>query len=401
MNTSPESAQPTNDIPPEEDFSGGCILVVDDVPTNVRVLAGILKIAGYDTLTASNGPEALELLEAATPDVVLLDVMMPDMDGFEVCRRIRSDPAKAFLPVVMVTALHETGDRIKALECGADDFLTKPVDDVEVLARVKSLVRVKRQRDALKQAYLDLQSLESLRDSLTMMLVHDLRTPLTTILGPMEMLQTGQFGALESLQKEIIAMSLRSGYRLLGLVNELLDVSKMESGEMSLHRSQVDVSNVVHEAVELVAKVNTNDMSRIQYEFEDDLPEIYADEDLLRRVLVNLIANAMKFTRNEGTVTVCAAQTQDDSGTNDSTSKTKKAAVVISVSDEGEGIPPEDRERIFEKFGQVESRRAGRKMSTGLGLTFCKLAVEAHGGRIWVDSEIGKGSTFHFTIPLN
>jgi CheY-like chemotaxis protein len=159
MNTSPESAQPASDVSPEDDFSGGCILVVDDVPTNVRVLAGILKIAGYDTLTAASGPEALEVMASSTPDVVLLDVMMPGMDGFEVCRQIRSDPSKAFVPVVMVTALHETGDRIKALECGADDFLTKPVDDVEVLARVKSLVRVKRQRDALKQAYLDLQSL--------------------------------------------------------------------------------------------------------------------------------------------------------------------------------------------------------------------------------------------------
>jgi signal transduction histidine kinase len=333
-------------------------------------------------------------MASSTPDVVLLDVMMPGMDGFEVCRQIRSDPSKAFVPVVMVTALHETGDRIKALECGADDFLTKPVDDVEVLARVKSLVRVKRQRDALKQAYLDLQSLESLRDSLVMMMVHDLRTPLTTILGPLEMLQTGQFGTLESLQKEIIGMSLRSGYRLLGLVNELLDVSKMESGEMLLHRSEVDVSNVVHEAVELVAKINTNDMSRIQYEFADDLPTVSADEDLLRRILVNLVANAMKFTRGEGTVTVCAKRSDD-------ASPTENGAVVLSVSDAGEGIPPEDRERIFEKFGQVESRRAGRKMSTGLGLTFCKLAVEAHGGHIWVESEIGKGSTFHFTIPLS
>jgi two-component system sensor histidine kinase/response regulator len=391
MNTSPESIEPTHNTPTEDDFSGGCILVVDDVPTNVRVLAGILKIAGYDALSASSGPEALDLLQSHAPDVVLLDVMMPGMDGFEVCRRIRSDPAKAFLPVVMVTALHETGDRIKALECGADDFLTKPVDDVEVLARVKSLVRVKRQRDALTQAYLDLQSLESLRDSLTMMLVHDLRTPLTTILGPLEMLQTGQFGGLEEVQKEIVAMSLRSGYRLLGLVNELLDVSKMESGEMTLHRSEVKVPDVVQEAVELVAKVNTNDMSRIQFGLEDDLPPILADEDLLRRVLVNLVANAMKFTRSDGTVTVSAARAD--------ASDTDSGTVIISVSDEGEGIPPEDRERIFEKFGQVESRRAGRKMSTGLGLTFCKLAVEAHGGRIWVESEIGKGSTFHCTIP--
>jgi signal transduction histidine kinase len=133
-------------------------------------------------------------------------------------------------------------------------------------------------------------------------------------------------------------------------------------------------------------------MSRIQYEFDDDLPPFSADEDLVRRVLVNLVANAMKFTRSDGTVTLCATRADASDSDGDS--------IRISVSDEGEGIPHEDHERIFEKFGQVESRRAGRKMSTGLGLTFCKLAVEAHGGRIWVDSEIGTGSTFHFTIPL-
>jgi CheY-like chemotaxis protein len=150
MNTSTHD-QPS-DSSSNDDFSGGRILVVDDVPANVRVLAGILKVAGYQTVTASSGPQCLEMLHSSAPDVVLLDVMMPDMDGFEVCRRIRSDAANSFLPVVMVTALHDTSDRIKAIEAGADDFLTKPVDDVEVVARVKSLVRVKRQREALSQA---------------------------------------------------------------------------------------------------------------------------------------------------------------------------------------------------------------------------------------------------------
>jgi signal transduction histidine kinase len=218
------------------------------------------------------------------------------------------------------------------------------------------------------------------------------------------MLQTGQFGDLDTMQKEIVAMSLRSGYRLLGLVNELLDVSKMESGEMTLYRSQVDVPTIVREATELVAQVNTSDTSRILNSFADELPPVSADQDLLRRVLVNLIGNAMKFTPEKGSVTITAAradslgpEVQDDAAA----STQAVPALVISVSDEGEGIPPEDRQRIFQKFGQVESRRAGRKMSTGLGLTFCKLAVEAHGGHIWVESEIGKGSTFHFSIPLS
>jgi signal transduction histidine kinase len=369
--------------------SPGLVLIVDDIPANVRLLASILKIAGFNTISAESGPQALEMLNEHSPDVMLLDVMMPDMDGFEVCQLVRSNPATEFLPVVMVTALHDTKDRLKALEVGADDFLTKPVDNVEVVARVKSLLRVKRQQDALTTAYDELKRLESLRDSLTMMLIHDLRTPLTTLIGPLEMLQNGSFGALETTQQEIVAMSTRSGYRLLGLVNELLDVAKMESGEMKLSLREIDVPQIINEATELVARVHSGDTTRLAYDIADDLPPVRADEDLLRRIVINLVGNAMKYT-TEGVITIGAQRTTESNAN----------TVLFRVQDEGEGILPEDQERIFDKWGQAEARREGRKMSTGLGLTFCKLAVEAHGGQIWVESEPGQGSTFYFTLQL-
>ncbi len=355
-------------------------------------------------------PEALERVADRRPDVVLLDVMMPGMSGFEVCRRIRADPETATLPIVMVTALQEMADRVQALEAGADDFLAKPVDDVEVVARVRSLVRVKRQRDALDQAYSDLKKVESMRDSLTAMLVHDLRTPLTTILGPLEMLQTGQFGQLDDTQREIIAMSTRSGYRLLGLVNELLDVSKMEGGEMTLRRALVDLPPVVDAALEQVARLNQSDAADVQCDLPPDLPPVQADEDLLCRVLINLVGNALKFTSANGIVHLSAERCEvgperlmpapEGSTAEGSNPNEPRAAMIINVRDTGEGIPPEDQERIFEKFGQVESRKAGHKMSTGLGLAFCRLAVEAHGGRIWVESTLSEGSNFRFTLPL-
>lgn len=382
--------------PAPDNTSPGLILIVDDVPANVRLLASILKISGFDTIAAESGPQALEMLNEHSPDVMLLDLMMPDMDGFEVCQRVRSNPMTEFLPIVMVTASHSTQDRLKALEVGADDFLTKPVDNVEVVARVKSLLRVKRQQDALTHAYNELKRLESLRDSLTMMLVHDLRTPLTTLIGPLEMLHNGNFGQLDPTQTEVVAMSTRSGHRLLGLVNELLDVSKMESGEMKLSLRDIDVPQVVSEATELVARVHSGDMSRMIYSITPDLPSVRGDEDLLRRVLVNLIGNALKYT-TDGQITIGARLSDVGEEANHPSTQN---AVLFFVKDEGDGIPPEDQGRIFDKWGQAEARREGRRMSTGLGLTFCKLAVEAHGGQIWVESEPGKGSTFYFTLPL-
>ena len=365
----------------------GCVLVVDDMPANVRLLSGILKVAGYDVVTAPGGVEALAVLGASAPDVVLLDVMMPDMDGFEVCRRIKAVPETAYLPVVMVTALRETADRIRAIEAGADDFLTKPVDEIEVVARVRSLVRVKRQRDAIERAYAELRRAESQRDSLTAMLVHDLRTPLTAIIGPIEMLTSELDQQLDEIQKELFTMCSHSAHRLLGLVNDLLDVSKIESGEMNLRLAEIDPALLIADAAKQLAPLARESRIELIHEIEPHLPMLQADADLLIRVLVNLLGNALKFTPSGGTITLSVR------------SDTDTPVLIFAVRDTGEGIPREAFERIFEKFGQVEERQAGRKMSTGLGLTFCRMVVEAHGGRIWIESELGQGSTFSFSMP--
>jgi len=396
MGNSSATTVPLNTNDADQTASGGCVLIVDDLPANTRLMSGILKISGYDVMTASNGPDALAMLHGeaevpCTPDVVLLDVMMPGMDGFEVCRRIRAHPDTAFLPVVMVTALQEASDRISALEAGADDFLAKPVDDVEVVARVKSLVRIKRQREELERAYNEVTHAEALRDNLAAMLVHDLRTPLTTIISPLEMLLAGHLGPVDPVQEEIVGICMRSANRLLGLVNELLDVHKMESGEMDLECRPVPPASLVENAIEQISPTRLDAGLKVEQNVDPTLPAIYVDSDLITRVLINLLGNAVKFTPQNGDISI-DVQIHD--------AGSEEPSMLFAITDTGPGVPLEDQERIFTKFGQLETHKTQRAISTGLGLTFCKLAVEAHGGRIWVESEGNHGSSFRFVVPI-
>jgi signal transduction histidine kinase len=219
------------------------------------------------------------------------------------------------------------------------------------------------------------------------MIVHDMRTPLTSVIAGLQTLESA--GPLNATQSECLAMALQGGKTLLGMVNDLLDISKMEDGSLKLECADLEVGRLAAEAVQQVAALADERRITLALEIAPGLPPLYADEDKLVRTLVNLLGNAIKFAPQGGTVTLAVCR-----------SNTEKA-LLFSVSDTGEGIPTEAYGRIFEKFGQVDERKAGHRGSTGLGLTFCKMAVEAHGGRIWVDSELGHGSTFSFVIPLS
>ena len=227
---------------------------------------------------------------------------------------------------------------------------------------------------------------ETLRDDLTGMIVHDLRTPLTSLLSGIKTLKF--IGGMEAMESEILENAIGGGETLLAMINDLLDISKLEAGSLVLEKRLIHPADVIEYALTQTAPIARANGLRVARHLPADLPLIEADEDKLRRSLINLLGNAAKFTPRDGIVTVSAAV------------DTSENTVVFAVGDTGEGIPAHQVKRIFDKFGQVESRKAGRKMSTGLGLTFCKLVAEAHGGRIWVESKLGKGSRFLFTIPL-
>jgi signal transduction histidine kinase len=241
--------------------------------------------------------------------------------------------------------------------------------------------------ESLRRQHARLQELEKLREDLTHMIVHDLRAPLTGILSSLQTVEGGLLGPVAPEVAELNRLALRSSRTLLDLVNDLLDIGKLESGKMRLQRAAVAPARLIAEAVPQVEPLVRERRLRLSVEASPELTAVDVDTDLAVRVLVNLLGNAIKFTAQEGEIEVTARRDGE--------------FVAFSVRDTGEGIPREYQNSIFEKFGQVETSKSGRRLSTGLGLTFCKMAVEAHGGRIQVASEPGVGSTFTFTLPIH
>lgn len=363
--------------------AGAHVLVVDDDEKNRTLLRFPLEAQGYRVSQADCGLEALRQIALEAPDVILLDVMMPVLDGFEVCRSIKADAKTAPIPVLILTALADRKERLMGIEAGANDFLTKPLDLPDVMLRVRNAAQMKRMHDDLQRSLLERKKLEVLRDNLTQMIIHDLRSPLTVTIGFLDILKTSAACRLEPKDIKSINTALEGTKRLEEMISSLLDVNRMEAGEMPLSLGDHDLGALVAASLSSVAAFVGE--QRLKCDLLPSGVMVRCDADLIRRVIANLVSNALKFTPKRGSVTVDVEPNGADAH--------------LKVTDNGPGIPPEFHQRIFDKFGQVESRR--QVNSTGLGLAFCKLAVEANGGRIGVESEVGKGSRFTFTLPLS
>lgn len=360
----------------------GRILVVDDDLWNRELLRDILTVQDHEVVEAGDGVDALEKMGSGDFDVVLLDVMMPRMNGIETCRRLKQDPKTAPIPVLMVTTLSEREQRLQGIAAGANDYLTKPIVRQDVLLRVRNAVHAKRLYDQIKDDFAKLQALESLRENLTHFIVHDMRSPLQTIVGGLQMALTQPDLAAEA--RKFLSMSHRAADKLAEMVNSLLDISRIEAGQMPLDLAQHDLAALAHDAKSAV--LLQAELRDIHITMTGANVPAWIDEGLMRRVFINLLGNAIKFSPKGATVGVRIYQDQ---------------GVHAEVSDTGPGLAQAEQVRVFEKFGQVAAHKRNNPYSTGLGLTFCKLVVEAHGGQIGVESEIGKGSTFWFKIPAS
>ncbi len=384
-----------SDLPrPPETFT---VLVADDDPDIVEVLSFFLEHDGYQVAKAYNGDEAIAILTREQPDLVLLDVRMPGADGYTVCRHIKSNPKTAFIPVVIITRVRGLDSRMAGVEAGADDYLNKPVNEVELSARVRSLLRMKALHDAVEEqkqhledavkertaqletALEKLRSLDRLKSEIINNVSHELRTPLTQVKNAVDLIEgctsPDEMSALVSVAKQ-------AAVRLEHLIKNIVELG---SG-LTMNLEPISVSESVYQSIVAMRAAHPLNGIQIEAVLENDLPQVYADRTGLVRVLQHLLDNAVKFSPNGGKIEIIAKNQSD-------------SYVWIGVRDHGVGIPPHELDNIFEQFYQVDGSSTRSYGGVGIGLSIVKLIVEGHGSEVHVTSEEGKGSTFSFTLP--
>ena len=484
------------------------ILIVDDERAQVGLLCLQLKDE-YFPISAHSGEKALELVETQAPDLILLDLMLPESDGYEICNKLKNDPRFKFIPIIAISGFFEKQNKIKAIQAGADDFISKPIDRFELKTRIKSLIRIKKNYDALQESEKNFRTLvdstldgifildfegriieansavgkildigldevigksivrflapESIRTAIedqenilngkggylsTYKVIssqeeevwiealgnkityndrpanivvirditlrkkaeeslinakvaaeaanrtksefltnvsHELRTPLNSIIGFSDLLKEGIAGPLNEKQSKYVQFISLSGKNLLGIINDILDLSKAEAGNEELRRENISVDESICRAISIILPQTLGKNITLTYRSESKMINLYADMSKLHQIMYNLLSNAVKFTPAGGSIEVF--------------SRREEASVFITVKDTGIGIPEEKLDEIFKPFVQIDSSLNRIFEGTGLGLALVKKYVEMHGGNIWVESKIGEGSSFIIELP--
>lgn len=351
------------------------ILIADDTPANLSVLSFMLQQEGFRVRPAINGSVALMAVNAEPPDLILLDIRMSDMNGYEVCYHLKSDPRTRDIPVIFISALDDVEDKVKAFEAGGVDYITKPFHVEEVVARVRSHLTLQDQRRAI-------QRLSNLKDDLMHIVAHDLKNPISIIRGYCEMLIDGTF---EIDPNETLHKMQGTAEQMLGLVTALLDYGRLEE-DIPLTITAQELAPVISESVESFSLPAQEKSITITTQI--DAPDVIVgiDRERLMQAVGNLVGNAVKYTGNGGQVAVTLSADPD--------------VAYIEVSDNGKGIPPEHLPRLFERFYRVPQKNGERRIAgTGLGLAIVKLIVEKHGGTVSVESAVNVGSRFTIRLP--
>jgi two-component system, sensor histidine kinase and response regulator len=352
------------------------ILVVDDEPDNFDVIETLLHDTGYVLNYASSGRKAFDRLETSQPDVILLDVMMPDINGIEVCRLLKNNPQWRAIPIIMVTSLSSKEDLAQCMSAGADDFVSKPVNGLELRARIHSMLRIKQQYD-------DLQVLLQAREDMVGMMVHDLRNPLTSILLATDMLRSPQI-TFEQRQNKLDQLEI-AGLQLRSLIDSLLLMAKLESGKMVLNRTEVDMYAICYSALSSFEAIAAQKSLKLISTLPKPGGCLNVDATIFRRVIDNLLSNAIKFSPKNSEITLQADYLPE-------------GGAKIQVVDCGPGIETDLKQCIFEKYEIGTLVQDASQI--GLGLAFCKMAIEAHDGKIFVEDNNPKGTIFTILIPL-
>lgn len=492
--------------PPKAD-----ILAIDDTPENLNLLSAMLTQQGYKVRSVTKGATGLRAAQVLPPDLILLDINMPQMNGYEVCQQLKADDRTAQIPVIFISALEDALDKVQAFAVGGVDYITKPFHVEEVLARIETHLTMQKQalqlqaqniqlqqeirdRDRAEEKFSkafrsspnpiaiatisegrfidvnpsflqmsgyslnevvektfaglrlikdtdaianilavvkengalhnrefelqtklgeckvvllsielielagvecalfianDITERKRLENEFISLVSHELRTPLTSLMGALDLLGTGQLGILNDKGRNVLNIATTNTERLIRLVNDILDLERMKSGTISLHKTKCSVVQVLTQAIEAMQAMA--ELAKVELICQPVDAEIYADSDRLLQVLTNLLSNAIKFSHPGGKVWLTAELTTNFSS----------KALLIKVIDRGRGIPKNKLQLIFERFQQVDASDSRHRGGTGLGLTICRNLVEQHSGKIWAESNLGQGSTFYIVLPLD
>lgn len=360
-------------------LQGRKILVVDDDRLNIRILTGILKPEGYLLAEAESGEQALEVYEKFQPDLLLLDVVLPGIDGFATCRELRRRHAEAGAPVIFITAKAESDDIVEGLSAGGVDYLPKPFRAKEVVARIRTHLQSRLLFEQLTQA-------NEAKNRFLGMAAHDLRNPLASIRGLAEFLEDPTMGSLNPDQRDLVTTIRDTSQSMLRLVNELLDVATIEAGELNIQLSPCQLGDILGKCIYLANMEAARKKTTIVMEPLSNIPEIQADEAKIKQVAENLLSNAVKYSPPSSTIRVALKVSDRD--------------VALSVFDQGPGIPDKERDQLFKDFGRLSTKPTAGEKSTGLGLAICHKIVEAHRGTINAYNLPNRGCEFRVTLPL-
>lgn len=370
------------------------VLIVDDTEANVILLSHVLKAEGFNIMVAFNGADTLEILDARKPDLILLDVMMPEMSGYEVCSRINENDDLKHIPVIFLSALSETSNKVEGFESGGVDYITKPFQKEEVLARIKNhlyLAKLQKERDeqiqVLKERESELENLNKKKDSLIRMVSHDIKNPLVGIVGITKMINERP-DMLESQKKEMLEAVEKSGNKLLDMVQTMLENDNSATAKEELNTAAIDPNKLLDRVISVnkpKALFKEIELGIFDTDFEGS---VSLDEEKIVVLLNNLVSNALKFTPQSGKVSLSFSQ-EGENG-------------LFKVSDTGIGIPEDSLENLFSSRENTKREvvlGTNGEKGTGLGLDVVLKYVNLHNGKIWVESEIGEGSTFYIQLP--
>ncbi|MDY6806064.1 MAG: response regulator [Cyanobacteriota bacterium] len=373
------------------------ILITDDNPNNIKVIADFLKKSGFETLVATSGEFALKILERTQPDLILLDVVMPGMDGFETCRQIKADRRTRDIPIIFISAIADnTKEKIEGLRMGGVDYISKPIITEEVLARIEVHLTLRKLTKELTVAKEKAEAANRSKSLFLAQMNHELRSPMSAIVGFADLIKRSK--KIGSKEKDFAKNIHDAGSHLLNLIEDILDVSKIEAGKMELSPRHFNFPSFLRNIVQMLQLRAKEKQIYLNCELDPNLPQVVeADEQRLRQVLINLLGNAIKFTEKGG-VTL-KVSIPEDSSCLISANSGEVCPAIFEIQDTGIGIAPEELDKIFVPFEQVGDRR-NKAQGTGLGLAISQQIIALMGSHIEVSSALGEGSTFSFKIYL-